>query len=247
MNKVTGRISPCGVRCCSNSCTEWVSYPFKTSVILTSELVAYSSCEPGGLLHQESLSELVLASELSSSSSLDDVVSGLDLEWNTLGCVAKLFILGPCLYRCGNLPIRVLLVTALVQPFRQYPGGLVYLGVQLRVCWPAGIPCPGMPVKLFRMGIIFALPLECWLVLDGVATNDASERLETLLNSDLPSDWSESLLGVLLLDEDDSACLVRSAGGSEKSWRTQRKMILSTKLQQKITKVTTRYCKRTYK
>ena len=72
-------------------------------------------------------------------------------------------------------------------------------------------------MKLFRMGIIFALPLECLLVLGGVATDDASEMLETLLYSDLPSDWSESLLGVLLLDEDDSACLVRSAGGSAKS------------------------------
>ena len=79
------------------------------------------------------------------------------------------------------------------------------------------------PMKLFRMGMIFGLPLvrealECLLVLGGVATDDAKERLETLLYSDLPSDWSESLLGVLLvLDDDDRACLVRSAGGSAKS------------------------------
>ena len=72
-----------------------------------------------------------------------------------MGCVAKLLILGACLYRWGNLPIRVLPAT-----FRQYPGGLVYWGVQLRACCRAGIPCPGMPpMKLFRMGMIFGLPL----------------------------------------------------------------------------------------
>ena len=54
----------------------------------------------------------------------------------------------------------------------------------------------------------------------GVATEEAIEVLETLLGSDLLSDWSESLLGVLLLlDDDDNACLVRSTGGCAKSWK----------------------------
>ena len=68
-------------------------------------------------------------------------------------------------------------------------------------------------MPLSKEGLVFFLR-------GGVATEEAIEVLDTLLCSDLLSDWSESLLGVLLLDDDDNACLVRSSGGRAKSYNT---------------------------